>query len=203
MARILLLDDDQNTRQALAELLVSKHHDVRHAADPLTGRRQYDGVADGTAVVAGAPAWQPDVVLVELLRWQGNGFSLAATMARATGAPVLLLSDRGLRDDRHWARARGIHRVLDRSAKAGALLTAIAELSAGVEEAGSGEAGVGEAGVGEAGVGEAGVEEAGAREEGGEGERVEQAGTQQARQRAAASPPGRAKDMVSVRAWLC
>ena len=123
MARILLLDDDSTTRQALTDRLVHEGHDVRHVAG-LSAFRGYSGLQ--------ARAWRPDIILVELVRWQGNGFSLAALLATRNppdvSAPVWLLSDRGLRDDTQWAKARGIRGVVDRRAEGGELLRKIAEL---------------------------------------------------------------------------
>lgn len=123
MARILLLDDDSTTRQALTDRLVREGHDVRSVAG-LSAFRRYYGLQ--------TTAWRPDLVLVELVRWKGNGFSLAALLATRTPpdarVPVWLLSDRGLRDDVQWAKARGIEAVVDRRAQGKELLRKITEL---------------------------------------------------------------------------
>lgn len=54
------------------------------------------------------------VVLVELVRQQGNGFELAAALSRQTRFPVVLLSAREQPADEAWALARGIRHVFDR-----------------------------------------------------------------------------------------
>ena len=48
------------------------------------------------------------LVLVELQRCKGNGFSLAATLSRDLTCPVILLSDRNDQADHQWSRSRGI-----------------------------------------------------------------------------------------------
>lgn len=124
MARILLLDDDSTTRTALTERLVREGHEVQH----VVGRSMLRGWH-----ALPAPEWRPDVILVELVRWKGNGFSLAALLAMkespALHPPVWLLSDRGLKDDAQWARARAIQRVVDRRAQGRELLSEIAKLT--------------------------------------------------------------------------
>lgn len=62
--------------------------------------------------VAGKP--HVSLVLVELQRLKGNGFSLAATLSRELKSPVYLVSDRNEVADTRWCKARGIDGCLTR-----------------------------------------------------------------------------------------
>jgi DNA-binding NarL/FixJ family response regulator len=77
-----------------------------------------------------------DLILVELMRNQANGFSLAAALARQSAQPVVLLSDRRLASDALWAAARGIRQVLSRCAGTAALAEQLRQLINPVETPG-------------------------------------------------------------------
>lgn len=104
MACLLIVDDDTGNARQLADVLsaeLSAKHDIvcsHGLADYRRLRRRH----------------KPDLILVELLRHQSNGFSLAAALARQSSARVVLLTDRELASDRLWAAARGINDVLSR-----------------------------------------------------------------------------------------
>ena len=104
MSCLLIVDDDIAGAAQFAEFL-----------------RLALGSHDNIVCVAGISAYRvwrrtghADLILVELMRHQSNGFSIAAAIARQSKTPVVLLSDRRQESDMHWARARGIHRVLSR-----------------------------------------------------------------------------------------
>ena len=101
MTSVLLIDDLPMTRKLMADLL-------REAGFELTA-------VAGLADLAGQA--RPDICLVELVRRQGNGFSLAASLChRWSSDPplVFLLSDRQQASDQHWAIARGLSGVIHR-----------------------------------------------------------------------------------------
>ena len=106
MACFLIIDDNTDHAQKLASslmLALNGEHNVACAGnlgDYRVWRRSH----------------RADLILVELMRHQSNGFSLAAALARQTKSPVVLLSDRRLESDLLWAAARGIKHVLSRRA---------------------------------------------------------------------------------------
>lgn len=118
MACLLIVDDDaDNARQLSAALAgdIAGRHDIvciQGLGDYRRLRRRY----------------KPDLILVELMRHQSNGFTLAAALARQASAPVVLLTDRDVGSDRLWASARGITHVLSRRGGQAALAVQIGEL---------------------------------------------------------------------------
>jgi CheY-like chemotaxis protein len=106
MACFLIIDDNADHAQKLADslmLALKGEHNVACVGnlDDYRGWRR---------------SHRADLILVELMRHQSNGFSLAAALARQTKSPVVLLSDRRLESDLLWAAARGIRHVLSRRA---------------------------------------------------------------------------------------
>ena len=106
MACFLIVDDNADHAQKLADslkLALNGEHDVACVGnlDDYRGWRR---------------SHRADLILVELMRHQSNGFSLAAALARQTKSPIVLLSDRRLESDLLWAAARGIRHVLSRRA---------------------------------------------------------------------------------------
>jgi CheY-like chemotaxis protein len=75
--RVLVVDDDAGNRGLLADVLADDGHEVAQAAD-------------GAAALALLPDWQPDVILLDLLMPEMDGWDfLAAYQHRA---PVILLT---------------------------------------------------------------------------------------------------------------
>lgn len=104
MACFLIVDDDSDNAGQLARSLLSEMgsaHEfacIRNLSDYRVWRREH----------------RADLILVELMRHQSNGFSLAAALVRQSRSPVVLLSDRRQQSDVLWAAARGIKHVLSR-----------------------------------------------------------------------------------------
>lgn len=104
MACVFIVDEEPDNARQLSDALraeLAEVHDIRCVqglADYRLLRRQH----------------KPALILVELLRLQSNGFSLAAALAQQSSAPVVLLSDRDSMSDRLWASARGIAGVVSR-----------------------------------------------------------------------------------------
>lgn len=104
MSCLLIIDDDIDSARHLAETLnvaLGGNDDIVCLAG-LSAYRQWRRQAHA------------DLILVELMRQQSNGFSLAAALVRQSRTTVALLSDRGQVSDNHWAQARGIAHVLSR-----------------------------------------------------------------------------------------
>jgi CheY-like chemotaxis protein len=126
MACFLIVDDDADNAAQLASVLSlagSGAHEfacISNLAEYRVWRRQH----------------RADLILVELMRNQANGFSLAAALARQSAQPVVLLSDRRLASDALWAAARGIRQVLSRCAGTAALAEQLRQLINPVETPG-------------------------------------------------------------------
>lgn len=104
MACLLIVDDDTDNARQLCDVLSAN----------LTGDHQFicvQGLAEYRRI---RRQHKPDLILVELQRWQSNGFTLAAALTRLSSAPVVLLTDRDLMSDRIWAATRGISCVSSR-----------------------------------------------------------------------------------------
>lgn len=112
MAGILVVDDSRLQRRLLARQLEASGHRV-HAARDL---REVRSIRHG---------FRPELTLVELLRFRGNGFSLAESLMQSGCGIVVLLSARGLASDRLWARARGIPCLLERPANPASLCRSV------------------------------------------------------------------------------
>lgn len=87
MARIVLVEDDRNLREALGEVLTDEGHDVRLAAS----------VAEARTALA---EHGPDVVVLDVMLPDGDGSALCREVKQRPAAPrVLLLTARTLEDD--------------------------------------------------------------------------------------------------------
>lgn len=105
MATVLVVDDNVWAQQALCTALEKCGYQTAAAAD-LAGVRQL--------LHEVGPAWRPDLILVELVRERGNGFSVAAWLQSRGHGTVVLLSERGDAADRLWARSRGVPHTVSR-----------------------------------------------------------------------------------------
>lgn len=111
MARILIVDDSTLQARSLQQLLEAAGHSVACAQHLMGARRILRG-------------FQPRMLLIELVLWRGNGFSLAAALGNDNMITVLM-SARHQPADRHWAQARGIHHVLARPQSRDTLLSSV------------------------------------------------------------------------------
>lgn len=107
MATVLVVDDNVWAQQTLCSALEKCGYQTAAAAD-LAGVRQLLHQA--------GPTWRPDLILVELVRERGNGFSVAAWLQSRGQGTVVLLSERDDAADRLWARSRGVQHTASRAA---------------------------------------------------------------------------------------
>jgi DNA-binding response OmpR family regulator len=125
-ATVLVVDDNLWARRLLCSALQKHGYDTEQAAD-LAGVRQLQRRC--------GPGWQVNLVLVELVRERGNGFTVAAWLQSRGLGTVVLLSERQDNADRLWARSRGILHMLSRADGVGAMCARINDILAGRENA--------------------------------------------------------------------
>ena len=81
-ARILVIEDDDVTRSAVAGNLAAHDYDVEEAADAGAGLRAWD-------------ADRPDLILLDLGLPDRDGLSVIRHVRREAATPILVLSARG------------------------------------------------------------------------------------------------------------
>ena len=83
MSRILVIEDDANIREGVAETLRSECHEVSVAADGVDGLAKYR-------------SWRPDLVLLDIMMPGKSGYDVCREI-RATDAatPVIMLTAKG------------------------------------------------------------------------------------------------------------
>lgn len=84
--RLLLVEDDRNLREALAETLIDESYEVKTAAT----------LAEARATLK---AFVPDVLVLDLMLPDGDGSTLCREVKRSGSARVLMLTARTLEDD--------------------------------------------------------------------------------------------------------
>lgn len=118
--RVLIVDDDADFRQSLAELLRGDGHDVRC-------------VRDGGQALAEAGAWLPDVVLLDIFMPGHSGFVTARKLReRCPQAPMMLvMASAGELDETTLAQAgeAGFDRCIDKTRAHDALCAILAQQS--------------------------------------------------------------------------
>lgn len=87
MNRVLVVDDERGIREMLQLTLTHRGYDVRCAAD-------------GQAALAAAQAFEPDVVVLDVMMPKLDGIALLPMLRRITDAPVIMLSAKGELEDR-------------------------------------------------------------------------------------------------------
>ncbi len=92
--RILLVDDNDDTRRSLAELLGRRGHDVRAAA----------GVASALRTAAGS---EIDLLISDIELADGTGLQLVQALQSDRAVPAIALSGFGSSDDLELSRAAG------------------------------------------------------------------------------------------------
>lgn len=111
-SRILLVDDDDANRMAIAAMLRRGDHDVREASD-------------GEEALALLKTWQPDVIVLDLMMpWMGGrGFRDAQKKTPFGDVPVVVIS--GVADVAAQAEAMGAVAGLRKPVRMGDLLAAV------------------------------------------------------------------------------
>lgn len=85
--KILLVEDEQSTRELLATVLSSHHYIV-------------DAIADGTAALALATQWHYDLILLDILLPHLNGIEVCRRLrAQACPTPILMLTVKDSNED--------------------------------------------------------------------------------------------------------
>lgn len=97
--RVLILDDSPLQILLLRRLLEALGFEVASAGTPAEARAQI-------------AMRRPDLLLVELLPGQGNGFEHGSLLMEAHGIPAILLSASGRGTDVLWARRLGFAHCL-------------------------------------------------------------------------------------------
>jgi CheY-like chemotaxis protein len=91
--RILVVDDDRDTREALRELLELRGHRVEEAADGKTALQ-----------VAGAT--DPDIIILDIGLPGADGFEVAEHLSGADGRHPFIVGLTGYAQEKDFARAR-------------------------------------------------------------------------------------------------
>ncbi len=96
--RILVVDDNRDAAEMLAELLASKGHEVQVAED-------------GPTALAVAGRFRPEVALLDIGLPVMDGYELAARLRELSAGPLRLIAVTGYgqEEDRERARAAGFH----------------------------------------------------------------------------------------------
>lgn len=93
-SRIAVIDDEPHIRDLLSLALGHAGYEVRCAAD----------AASGLELVR---AWEPDLVVLDVMMPKMSGIEMLPALRRATDAPVIVLSARGEVDDKVEGLAHG------------------------------------------------------------------------------------------------
>jgi len=91
--RILVVDDDGDTREALRTLLELRGHQV-------------DEAADGAAALQLADTTDPDIVILDIGLPAVDGFEVAEQLSRGDGKHPFIVGLSGYAQEKDFARAR-------------------------------------------------------------------------------------------------
>ena len=122
--RVLVVDDNRDAADSLAELLHAIGHEVQTAYD-------------GSAALDAAKAFDPDVVLLDIGMPKMNGYEVAGRLqaTNRTRHPIIVaLTGYGQEADRGRSRAAGIRHHLVKPVEVEALLRLFTESSARTED---------------------------------------------------------------------
>ncbi|MGH8635878.1 MAG: hybrid sensor histidine kinase/response regulator [Burkholderiales bacterium] len=116
--RILLVEDDPDSRESLKRVLELNGHSIEVAPD-------------GVAGLAKAAQWHPDIAIVDIGLPQMNGYEVAKAIRRELGGkPTLVaLTGYGLPEDEQRSRAAGFDQHLVKPVDFDRLLEIVARLS--------------------------------------------------------------------------
>ncbi len=100
-ARILIVDDNRDTADTMAMLLRMQGYDVAVAYD-------------GRSAVGAAKRHDPDVVLLDLMLPDTDGYAVAEALRRAgmNRASLVALSGRGREEDAPWERLQFVEHLV-------------------------------------------------------------------------------------------
>jgi signal transduction histidine kinase/ActR/RegA family two-component response regulator len=118
--RVLVVDDNHDAADMLSMMLELADYETRKAHDA------------ASAVVA-AKAWRPDVVILDIGLPDVSGYEVARRLRQDeafSGTELIALSGWGTDDDKRKAFAAGFDRHFTKPVDAGALFTALAQVSA-------------------------------------------------------------------------
>ena len=101
MANILILDDSRLQRQHMLWMLARCEHQGMAV----------ETLAEVKSVLA---EFDPDLILIELILFQENGFQLGKALLGTGVKNIALLVSRYQQTDAIWAQQLGIHRVIVR-----------------------------------------------------------------------------------------
>lgn len=124
-ATVLVVDDNLWARRLLCSALQKHGYGTEQAADLADVRQLQRHTGSG---------WRVNLVLVELVRERGNGFTVAAWLQSRVPGTVVLLSERQDNADRLWARSRGILHMESRAEGIEALAVRIDDILAGRDD---------------------------------------------------------------------
>jgi two-component system, OmpR family, response regulator VicR len=85
--RILVVEDDKSLSQIIVDNLTSEGYEVAQ-------------VSDGDAAIKQLRAFQPDLVLLDIMLPNRNGFEICSVIRQRGQVPVIIVSARGLKADK-------------------------------------------------------------------------------------------------------
>jgi CheY-like chemotaxis protein len=119
--KIVVADDERDTREYLGELLGRLGHDVRTAED-------------GRQVVEAGRDYRPDLVITDYAMPELDGWAVALEVNRDRHVPVILITARYDVDSRVWAEGSPVLRVLAKPVSEAELLAALESALAYAEQ---------------------------------------------------------------------
>jgi DNA-binding response OmpR family regulator len=85
--RVLIVEDDAALAQIIADNLVYEGYEVAHATD-------------GDVAISQLRSFQPDLVLLDIMLPNRNGFEICSVIRQRGRVPVIIVSARGLKADK-------------------------------------------------------------------------------------------------------
>ena len=121
MARVLVVDDEPEVRQIVAQALREEGHDALPAAN-------------GMQALAAAWTWRPDVIVLDLMMPAMNGWQFAETYHQEPGthAPIVAVTAAGPGAIKAAEGLGVIAAVLAKPLQLDELLALVAEMAGGV-----------------------------------------------------------------------
>jgi DNA-binding response OmpR family regulator len=114
--RVLVVEDDDDARDALALILASQGYELETAGD-------------GDAAIAKAQAFHPDVLICDWLLPGMDGVSVARIIQRTDPVPVIFVTSHSVADLRRSATDLRVHAYLPKPIDVGRLRSALLGLA--------------------------------------------------------------------------